>query len=92
MFGKKWVMVTYAVSVSLFWQGLYADGVESQSPGSRRGEAAERTLGYASHNTRVRRRRYTTGTWLRRVVIVSALDCRCRHLCNAFGVWDVWGV
>jgi len=41
------------------WQGVYAEGVTSQSPGSRRGEAVERTLGYVSHNTRIRRRRYT---------------------------------
>ena len=37
----------------------YAEGVVFHSPGSRRGEAAERTLGYGPHTTRIRRRRYT---------------------------------
>ncbi len=32
---------------------LYAEGVTPQSPGSRRGEAAERTLGYDGPTTRV---------------------------------------
>ncbi len=40
----------------------------------------------------IRRRRYTTGTWLCWLVIVSALGRRCGHLCNAFGVCACFGI
>jgi len=37
----------------------YAEGVSHHSPGSRRGEAAKRTLGYGPHNTQIPRRGFT---------------------------------
>ncbi len=69
---------------------LYAEGVTSHSPGSRRGQAAKRTLGHGPHNTFIPRRGFTNAA--------TTFDRRHDHemaqhrhpLCNAFGVWDGW--
>jgi hypothetical protein len=71
---------------------LYAEGVASRSPGSRRGKAAERTLGCVSHNTRIRRRRYTNDDNDNPTPTRSRDGTTTFPLCNAFGVWDAWGL
>ena len=78
----------YAESV-VFQTPDYAEGVVFHSPGSRRGEAAERTLGYASHNTHIRRRRYTNDDNDNPRPIRSRGGTTTFSLCNAFSVWDV---
>ena len=69
----------------------YAEGVTLQSPGSRRGEAAERTLGHATHHTRIRRRRYTNEDHDDAMPTRSPNGTTTLRLCNAFGVRDVRG-
>jgi hypothetical protein len=94
---RKWDCPLHAFRLQWVDRGMSFSGtcLTFPSPGSLRYDGAVvrgAPWMIVSPTHPVRRRRYTTRTWLCRLVIVSAVGCRWRHLCNAFGVCACGGI
>ena len=69
----------------------YGVGGSCVYPGSRRGQAAKRTLGNVSHNTQIPRRGFTYDGNDNPTPTRPRNGTTSPPMCNAFGVWDVFG-